>query len=385
MPLSRIKQIVVVPRYSSNGVVVPNATVVSQVGVVESAISPTDKSVNRESISKSARAIDKRLVGVSVFNLSEVDDVLRAVRGDKSVSLSTSMAVSRLAAKISFRELYQLLRDECLYIGHGWRIPDLVVTLAESDNQRLLAVIPSGLKKISAADLVSQAINLQLTFGKKAQSAKQAGIGISGGYKVENVIDVRLWQLAKRALESVLPKQAILGLDLNADKYFDSVSKRYYVGNESALNRVELAAWMRMVGRQYGVQMFVDPIVAKDWSHWSELKNELRDSQVVVGMRALDGNDHLLARAHHADSFDIASCRLSGAKTVSDILQFVMQSRHYGMRRMCSISTNETEDSFLVDVAMAGGVEYLDIGGPLGSEHSSKYNRLLTIAEQEKL
>lgn len=385
MPLSRLKQISVVPRYSSNGVIVPNATVVSQVGVAESAMVPTDQSVNRESILKSARAIEKRLAGVSALNLSEVDDVLRAVRGDRSVVLTTSMAVNRLAAKISYRDLYQQLRDECLHVGHGWKVPSLVVTLAESDNQRLLAVIPSGLKNSSAAELVSQAIDLQLTFGKKSQSIRQAGIGISGGYKVENVIDVRLWHLAKRVLESVVPKQAVLGLDLNADKYFDSVSKRYYVGNESALNRVELAAWMRMVGRQYGIQMFVDPIVAKDWSHWSELKNELRDRQLVVGMRALDGNDQRLARAHHAGSVDVVSCRLSSAKTVSDVLRFVMQSRHYGMRRMCSISTNETEDHFLVDIAMAAGVEYLDIGGPLGSEHSAKYNRLLTIAEQEKL
>ena len=385
MPLSKIKKIEIVPRYASDGTTVPNVIVMSQAGVAASVMGMADKIITAESLTRLSRSIEKRIVGMSVNDLSAIDNELSVLKGDSSVIMSTSMAVARLAAKVSHRELYQQLRDECSFVGYGRKNFGLLVTLLESDTQRLFAVIPNGVKHALVTEQVTKAIDLQLLLGKKIQTIRQVGVGVHGGYKVESVIDSRLWQLVRLSLDKSGLNKVVLGLDINANEHYDDVGKRYRLGNEASMTRIELAAWMRMVGRQYNIQMFIDPLSKKDWKYWSDLRQELNNAQIMVGLRSLSGSDQRLAQAHHASALDVASCRTSDAKTVSGLLHFLMQSRHYGLSRMCSISASESEESFLVDVALGIGAEFIDIGGALGSEHSAKYNRLLTIADQENL
>jgi len=47
-----------------------------------------------------------------------------------------------------------------------------------------------------------------------------------------------------------------------------------------------------------------------------------------------------------------------------------------------SLRSNDTNDSFIADLAVALGAERIKLGGPVRGERNAKYNRLLQIERQ---
>jgi enolase len=105
----------------------------------------------------------------------------------------------------------------------------------------------------------------------------------------------------------------------------------------------------------------------------------------VVSSKRLEGNIKKLSVGLDNHAIEGVGSRLNDNSTISESLQFLMSAKHANIGRICHIGSNETEDTALVDVAFASRCEFIDIGGPLGSEHSTKYNRLLNIARRENI
>jgi len=68
--------------------------------------------------------------------------------------------------------------------------------------------------------------------------------------------------------------------------------------------------------------------------------------------------------------------------TLSDVLEAVRQARCGGYKVIMSHRSGETEDSFLADLAVAAGADFIKSGAPARAERTAKYNRLLAIEEE---
>lgn len=65
--------------------------------------------------------------------------------------------------------------------------------------------------------------------------------------------------------------------------------------------------------------------------------------------------------------------------TVTESIHSIKTAKETGNLPIVSLSSSETEDSFVVDLCVAINVKLLKIGVPMGGERTAKYNALLSI------
>lgn len=63
--------------------------------------------------------------------------------------------------------------------------------------------------------------------------------------------------------------------------------------------------------------------------------------------------------------------------TITESIYSIKTAKETGNTPIVSLSSAETEDSFMVDLCVAINVKFLKIGIPIGAERTSKYNALL--------
>lgn len=72
---------------------------------------------------------------------------------------------------------------------------------------------------------------------------------------------------------------------------------------------------------------------------------------------------------------------MRGAGTVTETLNRVRQAKCAGQKVVITSDLIETEESFVADLAVAAGADYIRCGAPSGGESTSKYNELLRLEE----
>lgn len=370
------------------------ATVTTLAGVEATARVAAEKVKKVINVKKLEAKLNKKIVGKDVMDQPLIDDVLASVVGKnfdltKTATLATSIACARVASKVSGLELYEHLRDNNTFTGQGWRQPSLIVTLAESDYRRLLLIIPARAKRYRSSDeLLQIAASIFSILGNMSEDLRSRGSGSYGGYKVDSVIDERLWGLAVKAIQKqkLKPgKDVLLGLDLNASNFYEASSNRYLVGEGPAFNQEELVSWCRSIGKSHGIQFFIDPLASDKWPLWADFSVSVMRSQLIVADRELGGDLKKLQTGIVNNGLEAVKHTFTEGSTLSESIEFLMQAQHAGLARIVSIGSNEMNDSAVVDLAYATKSEFLDIGGLFGSEHAVKYNRQLTIAKRENI
>jgi len=68
--------------------------------------------------------------------------------------------------------------------------------------------------------------------------------------------------------------------------------------------------------------------------------------------------------------------------TLTEAFEVIRLARQAGYRAVLSARSGETEDSTLVDLAVASGAGQIKIGSVARSERLAKYNQLLRIEEE---
>lgn len=368
------------------------ASVSSLVGVkAEAKVAP--KQISRVvDLDKVEKKINEKLLHSDITSQANVDDALKKLKFKNSdlsgaAVFATSLAVAKLAAKIEGVELNDILSENLFTNNHKHRSA-LVVTLIEAWGQRLLLVIPSGSsqkKRIGLDKQIETGLKVFHGLGSASEKIRMCGRGQYGGYQTDTIIDLHVWKLLLKVISKQklkLGKDVFLGIDLNASSIYDEKTRRYRLGEGPALNNEELRHWCRLLGKDYGVNLLIDPLASAQWHEWGDFSLGILRSQIVsVGQNIV--TEHVKLEAGLQSGFlESVNFKPYENLTLSDLADALARAKSVGVARILSVASNETEDDYMVDVGIASGCEFLDIGGPLGSEHSTKYNRLLNIAKR---
>ena len=71
--------------------------------------------------------------------------------------------------------------------------------------------------------------------------------------------------------------------------------------------------------------------------------------------------------------------KLNQIGTLTETLDVIRLAKENGYKYIISHRSGETEDSFIADLTIATGADFIKSGAPRGSERLAKYNRLLEI------
>jgi len=132
--------------------------------------------------------------------------------------------------------------------------------------------------------------------------------------------------------------------------------------------------------RDYPIIFFEDPFAEDDWESFKNITKEL--DVIIVGDDLLSTNIKRIKQAKDKEACNGAIIKINQIGTITETLEAIKLVKSYGWKIIISHRSGETTDSFIADLAVGSGAEFIKSGAPYKKERLSKYNRLLKIENE---
>jgi enolase len=173
-----------------------------------------------------------------------------------------------------------------------------------------------------------------------------------------------------------------IAIDVAATEFY--VDGRYVLASEgrslSATDLVdEVASWCA----EFAVLSVEDILAEDDWDGWSAANAELGGRIQLLGDDLFVTQTDRLRTGIDTDAANAVLVKVNQNGTVSGAADVVAMAHAAGIATVVSARSGETEDSWLVDLAVGWRAEQIKVGSTHRSERTSKWNRLLELEALE--
>ena len=173
----------------------------------------------------------------------------------------------------------------------------------------------------------------------------------------------------------------------DAGIYIDSAGSEFYQDekynlkvDKKLLASDELIAMYEEWFGKYPIVALEDGLSEFDWSNWPKLMEKSNGVKIVADDLTVT-NAKLWQKAIDEKCANAILIKLNQAGTVSETMDACLLAKKYNFTTIPSHrGGGETNDTFLVDLAVAVGSEWIKVG-PTRGERVCKYNRLMKIEE----
>ncbi len=212
-------------------------------------------------------------------------------------------------------------------------------------------------------------------------------VGDEGGFApklgtIENAFSVLV--SAIKAAGYKPGKDIVLATDIAASEFYDAKAELYRLKTEGhTYTSDELLERYQQLQKDFPVESIEDPFSEDDWKAWTKALPKLKKKSVVVGDDHFVTNITRLKRGIEEKSASAILIKFNQIGTLTETVDAINLAHSNGMKTSISHRSGETSDTFIADLAVACGSEYIKTGSLSRSERVEKYNRLLEIAEFE--
>jgi enolase len=324
--------------------------------------------------------VDRRLI--------ELDGSPNKSRLGANAILGVSGAVARAAAASAGLPLWLYLAG-----GRPASIPVPMVNIlsgglhagGQIELQDFLAV-PHGFgsfaESLEAAVLVRRAAERLL----RADGFVLTGVADEGGLGPRLPSNDAAIKLLIGAIEAVgfhPGDQISIALDVASSHFFREDG--YELASEARrLGEAEMIALLQdWVGR-YPILSIEDGLAEDSWGGWTELTNRLGARCRLIGDDLFATTLSRLERGIREKAGNAVLVKMNQVGTLTETFAVIDRAREAGFAAVVSARSGETEDAFLSDLAVAGGMGQIKVGSVTRSERLAKWNRLLRIEADSK-
>lgn len=348
-----------------------------------------------QAIDKITEIISPKLNGLDITKQAEIDKILIALDGTPTKKnlganslLAVSLACARAGALSKKQELFVYLQ-EIYNFSSAPKIPTPLFNIFNGgkhadtnlDFQEFL-IIPSAK---SAAKMIQMGAEVFHELGKVLKEANyDTDTGVEGGYApdLDSSIEAIELILAATIRAGYQPgKDLHLGLDIGSSILYEEKTKKYVFPLDniyfSSANLIGLYnEWLK----KYPLIYLEDGLAEDDWANWRELTSELGDKILVAGDDLFATSSDRLRQGLKEKAANAIIIKPNQAGTLSETINCIKLAQKHGYKIIVSHRSGETNDDFIVDLAVAVGADYLKAGSLARGERLAKYNRLLEIA-----
>lgn len=311
--------------------------------------------------------------------------------------LAVSLAVAKASAKSLGIELYQYLynlyhQKDLSYKYSQFTFPTPVFNIINGGKHahnnlsfQEFMVIPSKSLKIDKSIEVGVTIyhSLQKILLDKGY---QVGVGDEGGFAPEEfTADKALEYIHAAASQNFKPGlDVFFGMDVAAESFYKN--KKYVIPEEHLeLSHTELGEYYIKLMKKYEVIYLEDPFYEKDIQAWKDFYAKVHDKLMVVGDDLVVTNPKFLNNVLNSKMINAVIVKPNQVGTLTETLDFVKIAKNAGFNICVSHRSGDTaEDTFIADLSVAVGAEFIKSGAPVRGERVAKYNRLLEIYDKIK-
>ncbi|GAA8156426.1 phosphopyruvate hydratase [Helicobacter pylori] len=339
--------------------------------------------------------IKHHLIGLEAINQAFVDERLRALDGTPNYAnlganavLGVSMALARASAKALNLPLYRYLGG-----ANALTLPVPMLNIINGgthannsiDFQEYM-IMPLGFESFKEALRASAEVYHTL---KKLLDEKNqlTSVGDEGGFAPNFNNNVEPLEAISQAIEKAgykLGEEIALALDVASSELVDENFNYHLKGENKILDSHELVAYYKELVAKYPIVSIEDGLSEDDWEGWAFLSKELGRQIQLVGDDLFVTNASLLQKGIEKNIANAILIKPNQIGTISETLETIRLAKHHAYQCVMSHRSGESEDSFIVDFAVALNTGEIKTGSTARSERIAKYNRLLEIEHELK-
>lgn len=351
-----------------------------------------------QAVSHVNEKIKPLLLGQEAGNQRTIDSIMIEADGTElktnfgaNAMLGVSMAVARAAANSTHLELFEYLHRS-FNPGTSTSLPNPLAVFIEggkhADNstdlqEYALAVV----KDQSAAENVRLMEECYKSIKKILKTrGYSTNVGNEGAFAPEGIASNELpLEMLTEAITAAgyQPRQDVgIYIDAAASEFYKE-GKYDLTTEKSVLSAEEMIAKYENWMKKYPILYLEDGLSEFDWEHWPQLLSAAGDVKIVADDLTVT-NVKLWQKAIDEKAANAILIKLNQAGTVTETMDCCLLAIRNGFPTIPSHrGGGETNDTFLVDVAVAVGSPLIKVG-PTRGERVCKYNRLMRIEEQLK-
>jgi enolase len=208
-----------------------------------------------------------------------------------------------------------------------------------------------------------------------------ANVGDEGGFAPRGFTVSKAMAYVKQAAKELykVGDEVFFGMDVAAESFYKN--KRYCIKEEKLqMSSEELTRYYGEILKNYEVIYLEDPFYEKDLSGWAEFSKSFSDKLMIVADDLVVTNPQFLKTAIDSQLANAVIVKPNQVGTLSETLEFIRMAKEAEMNIIVSHRSGDTaEDTFISDLAVGVGAEFIKSGAPARGERVVKYNRLLEI------
>ena len=340
--------------------------------------------------------ISQALIGKSVLNQEEIDNLMLDLDGTENKSilganaiLGVSLAVSKAAASFNKIPLYKYLGGNdasilpvpMMNIINGGSHSDAPIAFQE------FMIMPIEAKSFSHAVKMGSEIFHHL---KKILSERKlsTAVGDEGGFapKLDGTED---------ALETIIKSitsagykpggDVMIALDCASSEFYENgkYDYRIFEGEDAkVLNSEEQANYLSELVDKYPIISIEDGMDENDWDGWKYLTKISGDKVQLVGDDLFVTNEKILQKGISENAGNSILIKVNQIGTLTETINAVRLAQKNGYTTVMSHRSGETEDYTISDLSVALGTGQIKTGSMSRSDRISKYNQLIRIEEE---
>ncbi len=350
-----------------------------------------------------SQGVSEKLKGVSVFKQKEIDLWLEKVDSSKKkelIGVSTLLLVSLLVAKAAAASknlsLFSYLNSiYSQYFGEKIEIdsiPTVMVTLINGGKRvnnpldfKEYYLIPSSSFSFEKALEFSMAAyhKLKEVLEYKNISTSTADLGGFSPNIYSNLDAFELIVEAVLKMDLKLGVDFFLGVDLGAEDIY--LNSGYKLSEDPQIkNRDEFYKFVSNFTKSYNVIYLEDIFSKKDLGNWKKFMQEFGEYNYVAWDYLDDYGREGYEKILKEKLGNTVVFKLLRYSNLTSLFKDINYCRKNNLSYVISQEVNETNQTFISDLAVALQASFIKIGAPVRGERVAKYNRLIEIQKEIK-
>jgi len=212
------------------------------------------------------------------------------------------------------------------------------------------------------------------------------GLADEGGYWPEFRRNEEAFEIFLRAVERAgyTPgREVSLSLDVAASDLYDEKTGTYFFRSEN--RRFDADAWQELLAgwcRKYPVVSIEDPCADTDREGWKRFGETWGQKLQIVGDDLFTTNPTRIREGIRDQLANSVLIKLNQIGTVTETLEAIRLTQSAGWAPLVSARSGETEDAFIVHLAVATDAGQLKVGSFARGERMAKWNEGIRVGRQ---
>ncbi|MCL5794865.1 MAG: phosphopyruvate hydratase [Patescibacteria group bacterium] len=344
-----------------------------------------------EDIDKAVENVDilaKSLIGQEASDQEKVDLLMINTDGSPekqnlggNVILAISLAVCEAQANSLRLPLYRYIAS--LYgLKNNFRLPTPLFNVINGGKHadsnlpfQEFMIIPLGQKNFKQK-VEEGAMIFKLLKKTLHEMGLAVAVGDEGGFAPrlnsnEEALEILTSTIEKSGLKPRLDMG--IGLDVAASSIPDLNPITY---------PLDPLRYYQKIVNEYPIVYLEDGLGEDDWEGWSKLTKLLGGQIKIVGDDLFTTNPARIERGVREQSANAIIIKPDQIGSLTETLRAIKMAKQAGFSIVVSHRSGETESTFIADLAVGVGAEFIKTGAPSRGERVSKYNQLLRIEEE---